>query len=57
MVDTQGILLGVVVSKENMGELLGAIALVMEQGENIPEILIIPFLTKNAILHTAITYM
>ncbi len=45
------------VSEENIGELLGAIALVMEQGENIPETLIIPLIKKNAMLHTAITYM
>ncbi|MDE5069500.1 MAG: hypothetical protein O4861_12025 [Trichodesmium sp. St16_bin4-tuft] len=40
MVDTQGKLLGVVVSQANMGELLGAKALVMKQGENVPEGLI-----------------
>lgn len=38
LVDTQGLLLGVVVSEANMGERLGATALVMEQAKNIPDV-------------------
>ncbi|MDE5070185.1 MAG: hypothetical protein O4861_08495 [Trichodesmium sp. St16_bin4-tuft] len=37
MVDTQGILLGAFSSEADMGKLLGATVLVMEQGENFPE--------------------
>ncbi|NET17342.1 MAG: transposase [Okeania sp. SIO1H6] len=38
MVDTQGLLLGVLLSEANMGERLAATALVMEEADNISHV-------------------